>query len=40
MSQDLNLKNGYWVLVSGIFIYAMIILYDTAKSVIIIIDHE
>jgi len=40
VTKDINMSSGYWVLVTGIFVYAMIILYDTAKSVIIIIDHE
>ncbi|MCY1309588.1 hypothetical protein D9M70_596960 [compost metagenome] len=40
ISQHQELKSGYWVLLSAIFVYAMIVLYDTAKSVIIIIDYE
>lgn len=40
INQNPDLKSGYWVLISAIFVYAMVVLYDTAKSVIIIIDYE
>lgn len=40
ITRSTELSSGYWVLINAIFIYAMIVLYDTAKSVIIIIDYE
>lgn len=40
VNESQQIKSGYWVLISGIFAYSMIVLYDTAKSVIIIIDYE
>lgn len=40
ISNSSEIQTGYWVLITGVFIYAMIVLYDTAKSVIIIIDYE
>ncbi|GED78387.1 hypothetical protein PFL02_52370 [Pseudomonas fluorescens] len=40
INQTSQLKSGYWVLINSIFAYSMIVLYDTAKSVIIIIDYE